>query len=407
MGYFFNIATVGNTMTNKIPSVQSLIFDIYSIYHTKNVKTRSKLKKELIKIYRLPDNIPHLNTWNYIYNANQPFDEVSTDLIYDTIDFFYDFFKYFDFLNDRYNKKYTLQSFDINFFRKKNKYYTNYLINQAFNIINECNSTPKITYLQYINYKYKEMSKLFGTCNERYPLDPFFKALKEDLFKIINFNVLNPTQSITTEQLELLENELVKEVIVERVVEKIVEVEKIIEVEKQVFIDIDPIQPKLDIRDELLQQLKQLDPTQFEKFSLYLIATITKEKDDNIKNLIIHNGKVGDGGVDGILKVRTTLNAYDTYLIQCKRYDKTSIGSQEMHSFVGAMVSKKANKGIFITTSHFTKNAIEVIENIDIFTIQTMDGQQLVDYMLEHKIGIKEEIRQDVDKDFFNSFSLD
>lgn len=394
---------------SKIPSVQQLIFDMYNIYHTKNAKTRSKIKKELVRMYKLPANIQHLNIHNYKYNNDQSFDEVSTDLIYDTIDFFCDFFKYFDLFNDKYNKKYVLQSFDINFFRLKNRHYTTYLINQAFAIINECNSNAgtSMTYLQYINYEYKEMSKLFGTCNERYVFDPFFKSLKEDLFKIINFDVLNPTQSINKEQLELLESELIREVIVEKVVEieKIVEVEKIIEIEKQVFIDIDPVQPDVDIREQLLRQLKQLEPTQFEKFALKLISSITQENEEETKNLVIHNGQVGDGGIDGTFKMKNKFGYYDTYVIQCKRYDTTSIGRPELQQFVGAMALYQTTQGVFITTSTFAKTAFDFINSVQhSYSIKTMDGQQLVDYMLEHKIGVKEQITQVMDREFFNQF---
>jgi restriction system protein len=65
-------------------------------------------------------------------------------------------------------------------------------------------------------------------------------------------------------------------------------------------------------------------------------------------------GKSGDGGVDGVIKEDKL--GLDLLYIQAKRWDNTTVGSPEIQKFVGALYGKKAKKGIFITTSTFSKN---------------------------------------------------
>lgn len=386
-------------MSNKIPSVSHLLFDIYTIYHTKkSLRTRSKIKKDLIKKYKLPEKMLHLNAWNYLYNSDMKFEDVSTDLIYEVLDFFIDFLNIFNLLEVDYDEKYNVETFNNDFFREKEDY-TLYILSKAGLVVSNTKTHDKLLYtrcIQYIDYEYAEFNKLFGASLDKntvisddvlfsqiYRLDPFLAGLKEDLLKFVNFNVLN--HSISK---------------VEQLTEAV-----------QIPIKLETEEPAVNIKEQLLQQVKQLDPTQFEQFSLYLLAIITKEKNEDSKNLITHNGQVGDGGVDGILKVKGALDSYDTYLIQCKRYNKTSIGSPELQAFVGAMRQykrkHKVTKGIFITTSSFTKSALEFIEDVSHdYDIIIMDGEKLVDYMLEYKIGIMEEVKITVDIPFFKNFTL-
>lgn len=165
--------------------------------------------------------------------------------------------------------------------------------------------------------------------------------------------------------------------------------------------------PVLPINDQLLLKLKSLTPTQFEKFSLFLIANIAKTQYDEIDEMITHNGQVGDGGVDGIVKIRYGIGRYTKHFIQCKRYTDTSIGSPELHKFSGAMDGYDAEEGIFITTSYFTRQAKDYVTNLKNKRIDLMDGKQLVDHMLKYTIGIKQTQKApiiEIDEEFFNQF---
>src|SRR5258708_34008227 len=68
-------------------------------------------------------------------------------------------------------------------------------------------------------------------------------------------------------------------------------------------------------------------------------------------------GKSGDGGVDGVIQQDKL--GLDLLYIQAKRWDDTTVGSPEIQKFVGRLYGKKAKRGIFITTSTFSKNALE------------------------------------------------
>ena len=158
------------------------------------------------------------------------------------------------------------------------------------------------------------------------------------------------------------------------------------------------------LETKILNRIKKLSPTQFEHFSIDFIKRIMGK--ENV--ISIHNGQVGDGGIDGIVKIKKPLgNNYEEYYIQCKRYDKTSIGRPELQSFIGAMAGHNAKNGVFITTSSFTKQGAEFIKKLSQHEIILIDGNKLVKDIIDRKIGIKEVQQEpilDIDEDFFNKF---
>lgn len=370
----------------KIPSVQQLIFEIYTICNTKKTIANSatKLQEHIMKKFGFTQEVIYRDFFDKLGGST-----CDNELIYRTAQWFKAFLEQVKLTDKKtYNKSLTVDDFTLDFFRKQ-PFYTFFLIYQVESYLSSYSyyQDPNFdNFKECIDYELGHMNNLFDNTNffNDKKLNPFFAGIKEDLLKIINFNVLATTQNINTTQ-----QPIEKEVIIE----------------KQVFIDIDLMQPELDIRDELLQQLKQLDPTQFEKFALRLISSIIQENEEETKNLVIHNGQVGDGGIDGRFQMKNKFGHYDNYVIQCKRYDTTSIGRPELQQFVGAMALYQTTQGVFITTSTFAKTAFDFINSVQhSYSIKTMDGQQLVDYMLEHKIGVKEEITQVMDREFFNQF---
>ena len=168
-----------------------------------------------------------------------------------------------------------------------------------------------------------------------------------------------------------------------------------------------PAPIKLSLADRILLRIKALTPTQFEHFAPSLIKAIYDDKDEFVTT---HNGKVGDGGIDAVLKVKKKIGAgVDEYFIQCKRYDKTGVSGNDIQAFYGAMRCNSSNYGVFITTSHFTKGAEKAIHLLkNDCTIIKIDGEELVNYMLKHKIGIKEIPQNpifEIDEEFFSQFS--
>jgi len=96
-------------------------------------------------------------------------------------------------------------------------------------------------------------------------------------------------------------------------------------------------------------------------------------------------GKSGDGGIDGVIKEDKL--GLDLLYIQAKRWDNTTVGREEIQKFVGALHGKKSKKGIFITTSTFSKPAIDYAAGLETKVI-LIDGSQLAELMFDYGVGV-------------------
>lgn len=112
-------------------------------------------------------------------------------------------------------------------------------------------------------------------------------------------------------------------------------------------------------------------------------------------------GKSGDEGIDGIIKEDRL--GLDIIYIQAKRWDNT-VSRPEIQKFAGALQGQRAKKGIFITTSDFSREANDFVAKIE-SKIVLIDGQQLAQFMIDHNIGVTPvanyEIKR-IDSDYFN-----
>ncbi|MBI5902950.1 MAG: restriction endonuclease [Deltaproteobacteria bacterium] len=112
-------------------------------------------------------------------------------------------------------------------------------------------------------------------------------------------------------------------------------------------------------------------------------------------------GKSGDGGIDGIIKEDKL--GLDAIYLQAKRWDST-VGRPEIQKFAGALQGVRAKKGVFITTSNFSSDAIEYVANIDL-KIVLIDGEHLAQLMIDNDIGVSNiasyEIKK-IDSDYFS-----
>lgn len=95
-------------------------------------------------------------------------------------------------------------------------------------------------------------------------------------------------------------------------------------------------------------------------------------------------GKSGDEGIDGIIKEDPL--GLDIIYLRAKRWDG-SVGRPEIQKFAGALQGQRARKGIFITTSNFTAEALEYVSRID-SKIILIDGTRLARLMFHHGIGV-------------------
>lgn len=152
------------------------------------------------------------------------------------------------------------------------------------------------------------------------------------------------------------------------------------------------------LASELLQTIKQCSPDFFERLVVDVLIKIgyggsRREAGEAI-------GGTADGGIDGIIKEDKL--GLDIIYIQAKRWENT-VGRPEIQKFAGALQGQRARKGIFITTSNFSRDALDYVNNIETKII-LIDGQRLAELMTEHNVGVSPiasyEIKK-IDTDYF------
>lgn len=112
-------------------------------------------------------------------------------------------------------------------------------------------------------------------------------------------------------------------------------------------------------------------------------------------------GRSGDGGIDGVIKEDRL--GLDVIYIQAKRWDST-VGRPEIQKFAGALQGQRAKKGVFITTSDFSREAEEFASRIDT-RIVLVSGADLANLMIDHGVGVTAVASYDVrriDSDYFD-----
>ena len=149
---------------------------------------------------------------------------------------------------------------------------------------------------------------------------------------------------------------------------------------------------------ELLSKLKIASPSFFERLVVELLVRMGYGGTRKDAGQAI--GKTGDEGVDGIIKEDRL--GLDTIYIQAKRWDQT-VSRPEIQKFAGALQGFRAKKGIFITTSAFSKEAEEYASRIE-SKIVLIDGEQLWNLMIDYGIGVSAiatyELKR-IDNDYF------
>ena len=150
--------------------------------------------------------------------------------------------------------------------------------------------------------------------------------------------------------------------------------------------------------DDLLAKIGESSPSFFEHLVVDLLVHMGYGGSFSEAAQVV--GKSGDEGIDGIIKEDKL--GLDTIYIQAKRW-KGVVGRPEIQKFAGALLGQKASKGVFITTSSFTKEAEEYVSSVD-RKVVLIDGTKLATLMIEHNVGISTvrtfEIKR-IDSDYF------
>lgn len=137
-----------------------------------------------------------------------------------------------------------------------------------------------------------------------------------------------------------------------------------------------------NLANEILQQIKNCSPSLFEKIVVELLVKMGYGGSRKDAGQAI--GRRGDEGIDGIIKEDKL--GLDIIYIQAKKWENT-VSRPEIQKFAGALQGQRAKKGVFITTSQFSKEAIEYVTKIDTKII-LIDGNQLAQYMMDNNVGV-------------------
>lgn len=153
-----------------------------------------------------------------------------------------------------------------------------------------------------------------------------------------------------------------------------------------------------DLEIELLEQVKSASPAFFERLVIDLLVSMGYGGSRQDAGRAI--GKSGDGGIDGIIKEDKL--GLDVLYVQAKRWEGT-VGRPEIQKFAGALQGQRASKGVFITTSTYSKDAIEYVDVIN-SKIILIDGERLAGLMVDHNVGVSTIGRYELkrlDNDYF------
>lgn len=147
--------------------------------------------------------------------------------------------------------------------------------------------------------------------------------------------------------------------------------------------------------NELLETLLSVSPNRFEVIVLDVLHGLgygTSRQD------LQRVGGTGDAGIDGVISL-DKLGIEKVY-VQAKRW-QGSVGRPELQAFYGALAGQKAKRGIFITTSFFTRQALDFAQSVEGMVL--IDGARLVNLMMDTEVGVTSRILKvpSLDSDYF------
>jgi restriction system protein len=151
---------------------------------------------------------------------------------------------------------------------------------------------------------------------------------------------------------------------------------------------------------EVLDRVRQREPVFLERL---VLAVLTAMGYGGAAGAAEHLGKAGDEGLDGV--IRQDPLGLDRIYVQAKRYGASkAVGRPEIQEFVGALHGAQADRGIFITTSRFTPEAVTYADRVAARVI-LIDGLALAGLMVRYNIGVQDQqtyVIKRVDEDFFD-----
>lgn len=151
---------------------------------------------------------------------------------------------------------------------------------------------------------------------------------------------------------------------------------------------------------ELLERLRECDPGFFERLVIQLLLKMGYGGSRQEAGQAV--GRSGDGGIDGVIAEDRL--GLDSIYVQAKRW-QGSVGEPPLRDFLGALVSRGATKGVFITTGLFTEAAQQFARRSPQHKVVLIDGTRLTELMIEHGLGVSVQVTFElkrIDSDFFS-----
>lgn len=150
---------------------------------------------------------------------------------------------------------------------------------------------------------------------------------------------------------------------------------------------------------ELLEKIRAIEPATFETLVLKLLEAMGYGG----LGSHLHTGQTGDGGIDGVITEDKL--GLDRIYLQAKRYGEGNVVTPEqIRAFLGALMGK-GDRGVFLTTSTFTRGAREAVNGVPARVV-LIDGEEMVELMIDHSVGV-EPVRvatlHRINEDFFDA----
>jgi len=153
----------------------------------------------------------------------------------------------------------------------------------------------------------------------------------------------------------------------------------------------------IDYKEQVVEYLRNMTPKNFERFCLYLLRV------NSFENPVLTGGS-HDDGIDGMATLRINPFVSFKVIFQAKRYkDGNNVGRAQIGDFRNAMIGR-ADKGIFITTSKFTSEAIKEANREGAPQVELVDADQLVKMIEISNLGLKPVTTYEVDHAFFQQY---
>jgi restriction system protein len=159
------------------------------------------------------------------------------------------------------------------------------------------------------------------------------------------------------------------------------------------------VELRASVAAEVLEALRRASPTFFETIVLDLLHKMGYGANRNDLQRV---GGSGDAGIDGVISL-DKLGLEKVY-VQAKRSQQT-VGRPEVQAFYGALAGQCANKGVFITTSDYTLQALDFARSVE--RVVLVDGARLALLMIDHEVGVSSRVVRvpKIDSDYFDEES--